>query len=131
MKGVCVGLFTIVVCGPFLLIGLLIAWKTSSLRLWGVRTEATVVDTESDGEGSYPIVEFVDRAGATHRVKLSVSGEEQPGNTMTVLYNADYPLDAIGTSFGRSWLFHSVCIFLGGGGVWIGFRILFGGIPGE
>lgn len=76
MKGFCVGLFIIVACGPLLLIGLLIAWKTIPLRLWGVRTEATVVDTEqSDGEGgSYPIVEFVDRAGATHRVTLPVGG---------------------------------------------------------
>ncbi len=134
MKGVCAGLFFIGGSGVFLLLGLLIAQKTIVLLRRGIRAEATVVDFElsGDGEGHYPIVEFVDHSGATHRVKLSVGGgSEQRGDTTKIVYDADDPTYLTGTTFGQAWLAPMILIFLGGVGVSMGIAILFGGIPME
>jgi hypothetical protein len=130
MKGICIGLFMIVVCGPLLLIGLLLAWKTIPLLLWGVRTDATVVDQETDKEGdTYPVIEFVDQSGVTHRVTLGVGGGEPVGSTMSVMYHARNPMDVTGTSVIQSWLPLLLFLVLGGGGVWIGVRVLSGNFP--
>ena len=109
VKGVCVDLFFIGVCGVFLLLGLFLARKTIYLLHRGVRTEATVVDFEGDGDGgSYPIVEYVDQSGATHRVKLSVSGRSERRESMTnIVYDADDPTRLNGTMFVETWLFPS------------------------
>ena len=131
MKDVCAGLFVGGVSWVFLLLGLLFALKTLYLLRRGVRAEATVVDFEVDGEGSsYPVVEFAGQSGATHRVKLSVSGGgERLGTKTTVVYAAADPTYLIGTSLSQAWVFAVGFVFLGGVGVAIGVGILFGGIP--
>jgi len=131
MKGVCAGLFASGVSGVFLLLGLLIAMKSLHLVRRGVRADAIVVDIESDSDGgSYPVVEFVDQSGASHRVTLSVSGGgERLGTSTTIIYAVDDPTYLIGTSFSQAWVFPVVLVLLGGVGVTLGVGILFGGVP--
>jgi hypothetical protein len=118
------GLFVAGVGGVFLFLGVWMARGTARVLRRGVRAKATVVALER-GRGVYPVVEFVDQLGATHRVRLSVSGGgEQVGDVTEVAYEASDPTSVVGTSFTQTWLFPCASLLLGGAGVLSG--ILFG-----
>lgn len=121
------GLLFIALGGVFLSLGLWMARGTIRLLRRGVRAKATVV-AFARGRGVYPVVEFVDQSGATHRAKLPVSaGGERIGDVTEIAYEADNPTSLTATTFSQAWLFPCAFIFLGGGGVLTG--ILFGVIP--
>jgi hypothetical protein len=123
------GLFSIGLGGVFLSLGIWMARGTIRLLRRGVRARATVV-AFARGRGSYPVVEFVAQSGATHRVRLSVSrGGERIGDVMEIAYEADNPTSLTGTTFTQAWLFPCAFIFLGSGGVVVGFAELFGLLP--
>ena len=105
---------TIIGGGVYLLISLVLARKCFILSRNGIRSQAVVVGSISDGEASYPIVEFVDLLEIKHQVRLPVGGGNTPlGKTMGIIYHRENPKYILGTSFVQFWLF-PLSFFVGG-----------------
>ncbi|WZO99551.1 DUF3592 domain-containing protein [Isosphaeraceae bacterium EP7] len=97
-------------------VGLSLARRSFRLSTSGIRTVATVVASEGDGE-SVPemTVEFEGRfAGECRRVILVFgSGGPSVGEAMEILYDPNDPDLACGASWSQLWLLPVLCASLG------------------
>jgi hypothetical protein len=103
------GLCWVCVGGGFALVGARSVLRSMRLSRKGARARATVVEYQSDEEGtSRPVVEFVDRLGAMQRVRLSAimrpgDGGPPVGGALGVLYDPDDPGCVLVESFTHLW----------------------------
>lgn len=101
---------------PFLSLGFLALVGTLRLKLKGIRTQGKTVGRECGAapDTSYPVVEFRDHTGQTHRVPLGVySGINRKGQ-IEIVYHRDNPNLARGTTFMHMWFVPIVSIGFGG-----------------
>jgi hypothetical protein len=116
--------------GALLLMGLRASRKPFRLTRVGVEARATVVKREYDPESTIPdiTVEFEDRAGVRHRVRLFYGSKgPEVGEVMEILYDPDDPDNASGRNSLWMWTVPAFCL---GFGVFIVLMAWFGEVSG-
>ena len=118
--------FAVATVGAALLTGAALAAKSElDFRREAVTADGVVVELQysrgrKGGSTYYPVVEYADRSGATHRVRGAI-GTNPPthdrGEHVAVRYRAEHPEDAHLDGFVQSW-FKS--LILGGFGMVFG-----------
>jgi hypothetical protein len=120
---------------PFCGFGFLLLRRAVWLSRNGIRVEGLVVDQyvdPKDPDGtSYPVVEFVDRAGVRRRHRLRVSGSGDPpvGRPVSLVYDPERTENVSGTSLLQLWLAPCLLCLSGGMAVLLGAGLIAGVLP--
>ena len=120
---------------PFFGLGVLVLRRAIGLSRNGIRIEGLVVDQYTDPKDpdgtSYPVVEFVDRAGTRrrHRLRQSGSGDPPVGQPISLVYDPERTENVSGTTFLQLWLAPCVLCLGGGMAVLLGAGLIAGILP--